>query len=133
MSETNIEASIKAYREKRQSVASSKNVYGKAHAIAMYLGEVKPKKHGSYLIYASGSLTITYDTWGPNLQIEWEKSRVYSCTLGVVNSYRPDIEGWESLIDVVYNRDAVPKQQAKKTNELNKKIESAKDHWGFQF
>lgn len=133
MSETNIEASIKAHKEKMRSISLSKKIYGRAHTIAMYLGEVMPKKHGSYLVYESGSLKITYDTWGPNLRIEWEDSRVYSCSLGVVKAYRPDIKGWEALLDIIYFRDAVPKQQTKKTKELNQKIEIAKSNWGFQF
>lgn len=116
-------------RTQRRQEAENKKIYVKAVEIAKRLGETSQKSHGAYHIYFDDLLHIQWDDFGPNLVISWGGRTVYYCQINDLRSYRPDIDGWEQMVDEIYGKlEPVLKKEADAAEE--KRNEEFFDAWG---
>lgn len=124
------EVLVKELISAKKTEAGQLGLSGKARDIAQALGQHVGKKHGSYCIYEDGELEISYDTWGPNVQIHWDKKFVFSNSLGTITTYRSDIEGWVAKIEKLYTEIIIPIKEEEKRKKEEERKQDVKFHWG---
>jgi hypothetical protein len=111
--------------------ASEKNVFGKASKIAKLLGTGRYMSHGKHYTYNMNGLKIWYDDYGPNLSITYaDKHEVFFQQLHEVVRYRPDIDGWLTELESVYQELIKPKIDAEKLAVERSKEEEIMERWG---
>lgn len=87
----------------RKGDAERAHVYEKARDVAIKLGEIESKKHGAYHNFTHEKLSISYDDFAPNLTIKWDAVVVFNVHLGGIVAFRPDIENWMKILQIVYD------------------------------
>ena len=121
---------VKELISAKKTEAGQLGISGKAKDIAQALGQVVGKKYGYLYTYEDGKLKISYDSWGPNVQIHWDEKFVFSNSLGEITTYRSDIEGWVAKIEKLYTEIIIPKKEQEKLKREEERREDVKFHWG---
>lgn len=122
--------------------ARERNIQQKIKGIARRLGTRHPKRHGCYWKYShfeedssvkGPDMYISFDDFDAgNLIVTYMAGMVFSTQLGNILCYRPDIEGWEEIIDKLYKEHVQPHEaeiKAKREAERKKKL---RENWGIQ-
>jgi hypothetical protein len=120
---------FEALIQERIRDARNRNIYGKARLVANLLGSYSPKKHGGYYRYRNGPLSITWDTYAPNLWVWFNGVEVFTVHLGDVTRYRPDIDGWIQLLEEAYKQ-AKAERERREAEEFSKRLAELKERWG---
>lgn len=122
---------VKELISAKKTEAGQLGISGHAKEVARRLGQHVGKKHGSLCNYKDGKLEISYDTWGPNIQIHWDGEFVFSdtCNIGIT-TYRSDIEGWVAKIQKLYTEIVVPQKEKEEQKKEEERKQALKFHWG---
>ena len=93
----------------RRKQAEGKRIYHKAIEIAKRLGTSKGKGHGANHNYSDSHLSIWWDDYGSNMNINLvtrgaSNEPVFKVHLGSITGYRPDVPDWEAELDKLYER-----------------------------
>ena len=118
-------------RTQRRKEAENKKIYPKAVEIARRLGKTNPKNHGAYHDYDDETLHISWDDYGPNLEILWGNRTVYYYQINEPRVYRPDIGDWEKRLDEIYGKiEPILRREADAAKEKRK--DEFFDNWGIR-
>lgn len=129
MAEQVLAREIEALIKQRKKEAEKLNIYGKARLVAVYLGSYASKKHGGYWIYRGKGLVVCWDTWAPNLWIDFNGVSVFYVHLGDVERYRPDIDGWIELLEEAYS-EARAEKAKREAEDFNRRLAEMRERWG---
>jgi len=117
----------------RIAEAAKRGIDGKAVEVAKHLGkDLGHRRHR----YEGKGLSILSDGEGrPNLMIGWKISgsevQVFYRQLEGLNTYRPDIEGWEEALDKVYES-ITPDLEREKKERTERQLTDFEANWGMR-
>jgi hypothetical protein len=116
---------IKALKEDAREKRISQN----AKSIALVLGSTR---HEQFYKWFDEEMTISYDSYGSNLDISFLGAGVFSIHLGEIDQYRPDIENgkWIEKITAIFNTEVKPLLDARAKQEIEEKKQEIVNRWG---
>jgi hypothetical protein len=127
---------VQALRRQARNRELSRKVIG----IARELGDCTLKRHGAHHVYSTivsyggqkWCLTVWWDDSGGSHSVTWGGRKVYGCSPGVVEKYRPDIEGWEEALDHIFEFEVKPKLEQREADAQRRRAERLFEDWGIQ-
>ena len=97
--------------------------------IACKLGKTYPKNHGAIQKYEDAIITISYDTYAPNLSVYCNNESVLNFHLGTLMLYRPS--NWVKHLKELAEPLLIAEQANKRVEEQERERKRLYN-WGFE-
>ena len=112
--------------------AEGRRLFYPAKMLAIRLGEERPKKHGSIMVFKAGIgkefFEIHYDTYAPNLSIyNCEGDYVLNFSLGNITCYKPGV--WQEYM-LSFAKPILKNIEDEKRMEKEQKARQRLEAWG---